>query len=562
MSAQWMVYAVLIGALLTLAALVADQGSRLARRAGRTLWALAMVTTVALPLLVPRLIEQPAPLPGSAADNATSTAGSFAARARPTLALSGFPATPTLMMPGWSTAARTTGANSGASGASDVDRLAIRGWQLASALTLAWLVAAAVTLQRRRRRWQAGTFGGAAVLVSADSGPAVVGVLRPRVVIPAWLMTATPARQRLVMAHELAHIAAGDTRLLAALTLLLVAMPWNLPLWFQWSRLRRAIEIDCDARVLAGGYRLADYGAALIDVAAHGAGRAPLAAMPLALSRRPLEQRLRRMAGAGRHPPLWQRLLAPVLLLLALDIGVAAARIAPPPRAASNPTASDGANVSSSVSSVSSTPSAAISVPLAERSAVAGYYQLGANRVAIVSASATGLTMTTNMEPRWALQAASNDQYFLPATSLRVAFNRAAGTVTLVDGGVAADPAPRTDAAAVERADAYVAARVASGAALPGGAAIVRRNVGALTAAQLQAADFAPGFLRQARARMPEMRARTRAWGAVQAISFDGVNRWGWDCYKVRYANRTVTWAIWLDEQGRLAGATMMAPPP
>ena len=32
-----------------------------------------------------------------------------------------------------------------------------------------------------------------------------------------------------------------------------VLMPWNLPLWWQWRRLRFAIEVDCDARVLASG---------------------------------------------------------------------------------------------------------------------------------------------------------------------------------------------------------------------------------------------------------------------------------------------------------------------
>lgn len=46
-----MLYALLVGAALTLAALAAEQGARLGRRATRWGWALAMALTVCLPLL-------------------------------------------------------------------------------------------------------------------------------------------------------------------------------------------------------------------------------------------------------------------------------------------------------------------------------------------------------------------------------------------------------------------------------------------------------------------------------------------------------------------------------
>ena len=44
-------------------------------------------------------------------------------------------------------------------------------------------------------------------------------------------------------------------------------MPWNLALWFMLSRLRLAIELDCDARVLRGGVAPLAYGELLIDLA-------------------------------------------------------------------------------------------------------------------------------------------------------------------------------------------------------------------------------------------------------------------------------------------------------
>jgi bla regulator protein BlaR1 len=531
MSAQWMMYAVAVGLVITLAALAAEQGARLARRPGRWIWALAMVLTVALPLLT---LGGAARQPWSSAH---SDAPGSALSSAPTLVASGFPSTPSLTVPAWLPVQTFN------TGGMDIDiynmvRLA---WPLCSALVLAALIGAGLALRRRQRHWHLGALAGISVLISVDAGPAVVGVLRPHIVVPAWLTTACASRQALVMAHEQAHIDAGDQRLLAAVALLLVAMPWNFPLWFQVRRLRLAVEVDCDARVLEKGHRMADYGAALIDIGSHKSctptSRLSPIAPAMAESSGFLEQRVRLMA---RRPARWHRVAAPLLLLLSLDIGAAAARIAPPQGAVAG---------------------AEVAVPQPLRQYLAGYYQLDANRVAVVSVTAEGLAMKTNVERLWRLLPESDDRYFVPGSDLRVRFDRAAGTLTLSQFGADAGPAPRVDGAAVEQADAYVAARVASQQPLAGGEAIVRRNVGAREVGELHAADFTPGFLRQARALMPRQRKLNETYGKVEDVIFDGVNRWGWDCYKVRYTKRTVTWAIWLDANGRLAAATFNNPP-
>jgi bla regulator protein BlaR1 len=531
--AQWCMYAVAVGAALTLAALAAEQGARLARRAGRWCWLLAMALSVCLPLLalggaLPSPLSPPAP-------TSAAHGGPGATITVPTLVAGGLPATPALTLPVWSSRGWLPAAAASARGA-DLDRLARLAWPLCTLLLAAALAGAHLALQRRRRRWQSATVAGAAVLVSVDAGPAVVGVLRPRIVLPGWLLSAPPSRLSLVVAHEQAHIDAGDQRLLVAAWLLLLAMPFNVPLWFQLRRLRRAIEVDCDARVLAQGFRLADYGDALIEVGGHAPRLSPLAPAMAAPSSF-LARRIRLMT---RPQARWHRFAAPLLLLLSVDIGVAAARIVPPATAASAPLARQ--------------------VPAAARQALAGYYQVGANRVAVVAVSADGLVVKTNMEPAWRMLAESDDRYYLPAADLRIAFDRTAGTMTQRWFGVAGDPAPRVDALAVERADAWVARRIASQAPLPDGAAIVRRNVGALAVSDLHAADFTPGFFRQASAQMPLQRKRNERLGAVGEVSFAGVNRWGWDRYQVRYANGMLTWAIWLDADGRLANATVDDP--
>lgn len=510
MSAPWLLYALAVGAVLTLAALAAEQSCVLARRPARGMWALAMALCVGLPLLalLGRGERAAPPITVIAAPEAGGLASAAHALGQVSALAGGWLPSPPAAAP----LVVNVGGGHGAALA----------WLLLSLATAAAPALAAVSLRRRRRGWREASLAGSAVLVAADAGPAVVGLWPARIVVPAWLLAAPPQRQALVLAHEQSHIDAGDQRLLAAAWLLLVAMPWNPALWFQLRRLRRAIEIDCDARVLAQGFRLADYGAALIEVGARPSGLAPLA-VAMATSSSLLERRLRLMT---RRPARWQRLAAPLLLLLSIDLGAAAARMQPPPTM--------------------------VSVALAQRQPLAGYYRLGKQRIAIVSVDAEGLSMKTNMEPSLRLLPQSAELYQVAGSELMVRFDRAAATLTLEQAGAAADPAPRVDGTAVEQADAYVAQRLADGQALPGGEAIVRRNIGASSYQQLQPGDFSPSFLRLAAPAMALQAQRLRDWGPVREVRFDGVNRWGWDCYQVRYARRTVRWAIWLDGQGRI----------
>lgn len=517
MSPQWMLYALAVGALVTLAALAAEQSTRLARRAGRGVWVLAMVSTVAVPLfaLFGTLNQTVVALPVDHANGGALAGAVFKASV--------------LAAPPISAAAWTPPPAVQAAGI-DLDSAVRSAWLMLSLTTGAALALSALSLRRRRRAWKEDAIAGQPVLVACDAGPAVVGVLRPRIVVPQWLLAAPASHQALVLAHEQSHIAAGDQRLLGCCWMLLVAMPWNLPLWYQLRRLRRAIEVDCDARVLDRGHPLRDYGAALIEVGARPAAM-PAFTTAMAESAGFLEQRLRLMT---RRPARWHRLAAPLLLLLSIDVGVAAARIAPP--------------------------SATVSVPAAQRQQLAGYYQVGEHRVAVVTVTGQGLSMKTNLEPAMPLLPASEDRYFVPGTDLQIQFDRATHTLSTLHMNMPVDTSPRVDSAAVEQADAWVASRVASGAALPGGEAIVRRNIGATTFEQLTAGDFTPGFLRLAEPLMPMQKARLAEWGEVVDVAFDGVNRWGWDRYKVRYGNKTVVWAIWLDADGKLENATPQRP--
>ena len=99
--------------------------------------------------------------------------------------------------------------------------------------------------------------------------PTIVGLLRPRVVVPAWVRAIASSEQELILTHEEEHIHAGDSRLRFLMTLAVLAFPWNPALWLQRHRLGLAIELDCDRRVMRRmpGHRHA-YGNLLLRVGA------------------------------------------------------------------------------------------------------------------------------------------------------------------------------------------------------------------------------------------------------------------------------------------------------
>ena len=133
------------------------------------------------------------------------------------------------------------------------------GWFVLSSGMLLILLLRSAWLLSHRRRWQKSTLLGTSVFLSSGIGPCVAGLLRPRIVMPVWLQLIPPQQQELLLAHEQCRLAARDPLLLAVAYALIVLMPWNLPLWWQLHRLRFAIEVDCDARMLARGHALRDY---------------------------------------------------------------------------------------------------------------------------------------------------------------------------------------------------------------------------------------------------------------------------------------------------------------
>src|SRR5690606_2123038 len=97
--------------------------------------------------------------------------------------------------------------------------------------------------RRMRRKWPTVEMDGTRVRLSPSAGPAVIGLFRPEIVIPKWLLTTSAAERELAIAHEKEHLRAHDAALLAGGCLLAALVPWNPAMWWMVFRLRLSVEI-------------------------------------------------------------------------------------------------------------------------------------------------------------------------------------------------------------------------------------------------------------------------------------------------------------------------------
>jgi TonB-dependent SusC/RagA subfamily outer membrane receptor len=284
MIALWMIYATLVSLILLGAA--HSLGTAVRPRASRTrwIWLGALVASWLIPaaaLLLPGL--RPVAARGSAIELGSLPSGVLP-EPEATLPLLG----------------RLTELLGGAEAFLDPWNGALLGlWGVLAAVGLLLLGVSAAAIGIRARRWPAATVLGERVRVAPTFGPALVGVMRPTVVLPIWVLGLDEAGQRLVLRHEVEHRRARDTLLLAAGALLTLAAPWNAALWWQLRRLRLAVEVDCDARVLGSGVSPRSYGTLLLGVGTRTERWAmPVAA--LAESRSFMERRLEMIASKRR----------------------------------------------------------------------------------------------------------------------------------------------------------------------------------------------------------------------------------------------------------------------
>lgn len=264
----WMLYSVLLAACAAAAAVPLERIARHAARPTRWVWALALAASV-LVSAISRVRE----------------VGILSVLLPPAAAA------PWLMAP-----AVTFGQAFNALGRWD-SRLTLAAWG-ATALVAAWCILSFARLLQRRRTWRAATVDGHAVLVADADGPAVFGIGCGTIVLPRWALDAGDRARALMLAHELEHQRCGDTRLLLLPLVAVLLQPWNPAVWWLAGRLRLAIEVDCDARVLERGADLHSYGLVLLEAGSRDVGD-PLPSPAFSTPPSGLERRIRAMCERG-----------------------------------------------------------------------------------------------------------------------------------------------------------------------------------------------------------------------------------------------------------------------
>ena len=190
-------------------------------------------------------------------------------------------------------------------------------WVVSLGALFAWGLANTWRVSRISRGERNTIVDGIPVILTDSVGPATIGVWRSRVVVPQWVLALPGVQRQYVVRHEEEHRAAHDARLLCAASILVCLFPWNLPLWWQLHRLRLAVEMDCDNRVVSALGNAHSYGELLFKVA-EASSRGPRL-QPAFIGAGMLERRLNALLSPSPRRII-KRLLAPALAIALLAV--------------------------------------------------------------------------------------------------------------------------------------------------------------------------------------------------------------------------------------------------
>ncbi|MBT2144165.1 MULTISPECIES: M56 family metallopeptidase [unclassified Rhodanobacter] len=526
----WMMYVVLVTLTLSVAALVAERAAKVRLAATRWVWVLSLAGSLMLPTVIASASIQ---LPDALKSSTAST--SIVLRETTSIPM------PPVLLDFEGTQSYAT--------SDRIDTLMRGIWVAASVLMALILALGSVLLDRRKRGWSEGSLCGERVLIAPDAGPAVVGLMHSRIVVPAWLLQVSDEQKQCTIAHERAHIATRDPQLVALALVLLMLMPWNPLLWWQFCRLRRAIEVDCDARVLRGGHDLGTYCETLIQVGQRQSSR--IGVVPaMSDSASFLELRIRHML---RKPNKWAKASAVALICISLGMAVFATQVIPPD------TSHQGAH-------------AAVVLSSATLDRYTGYYLVSPISAITVTRADNGLTVSVSGQ-----MAAPKPYHLVPLSKTRFAIKGMDATMHFVtdahgyasrlvatqnkDGREFLDR-PRTDKATADRINAALATRIKAQKPFPGSEKALQLFLSDPDGGAGMSNDLA-WVRNQQKASREKYLAEI---GPVESYTFKGVSKFGQDTYLVKRQHGAETVYLVVDEDGTLATAvrfsSMIPAPP
>ena len=511
---EWLVYLVATSACIGAAAVLAERALRGA--AGlRFIWLATLVTSIGLPFAVNAFTPRDA------------------APALLTVHIAAIPFAESIE-PLPATAVRAAEANE-----TSVARAVIIAWTTATVCLWGLLAVRLAGFARQRRHWARGRVGESDAYFARDVGPAVFGLLQPVIVLPRWFHDLSRTHQNAVVLHERAHIAARDPQLMLFAFLVVAAVPWNPVLWWQFVRLRRAIELDCDARVLRA-FDERDYGEALIAVAERRS-ETPHLALSVLRSRSLLERRIAAMSQRNRKSSI---LMAGGLVVGSLCLASAAAQVSQP----------SGASLLEQAQLMRS--------DAASLNRYSGAYRFSESTVMWVDREDDHLRVRFTGQGADDIYAQGKDTFFYtsPAIDARIEFvsteeGAVSAAVLRQNGAVTRMPRIEQDAAVL--IESAVEQRFATQTADPHSQAALRAFVESIIAGRIDRNHVNAQLAGALTNDLPKLQVRLASLGKPLSYQFKSVGENGIDQYEVRHERGVSEWGILVDSNEVITSATV-----
>jgi len=526
----WIIYVIFVSLLLGSAALAAERGAHLRGKTGRWYWIAAIIASLLIPTVIASVsIALPDIFNSQSAQKVIVLREATSSYLSPFLWVSESRILPTEYY--------------------NSDAIIKQLWLWLSAFLLGALTVSGTHLLWRKQRWEKSTLLNTPVLVTADIGPAVVGLINSQIVIPRWVLALPISQQQAILHHEQSHLDAGDPRLLTIAIFLLIFMPWNIPLWWQLHRLRGAIEVDCDARVLSKGQSVKNYGETLIAVAQRQS-RYIGAVAGMSESQSFLEKRIKIMI---IKPAKWWRLSAIAFGLASIGLVAVAAQVSPP-------------NATSTVSAtpVSNGAHKEILLTASELEQFTGFYKLSDSAVMTIRRTGSQLVSQLTGQPAIEIYPESKTQFFVKVVDAQLSFiTNEQGLVTamVLHQHRANMNAPRIEALEAEKINSTLADKVKSQQPTPGSEDALRKLIATLGSENPDYSIMSEGMAQATKEQWLVLHPGAKALGAVQSVKFDGVNDQGWDLYEVKHQNGRSDWQILISVDGIIVGAWVTKKP-
>ena len=519
----WMFYFLLVSILFSAAALIAEKSAHLRQAPVRWIWLLAIVASLLVPVLITSVsIHVPATAGSPGAGRVIALRDVTSEHLSPAV---------------W------VGAQSHwALHSPNLELWLSRGWLALSSTLLLLLLCSSTNLWWRKRAWAIGSSAGVSFYVAPDLGPAVVGFFRPRIVMPHWLAQLSGPEQAAVIAHEQSHLEAHDPQALALALALIVCAPWNLPLWWQWRRLRYAVEVDCDARVVRSGRDARLYGKTLLSVGQRQSTSITVVAA-MSESRSFLERRIMIML---RKPSNSWRHLAMALSCLSLALGATATQVAPPADgAAPDNSAAQGQHV-------------LVQVPAAVLDGYTGFYDYGGSEFVTVARVAQHLTVEfssdQSAEP---VYPQSETRFFFVDNDAQVSFvpdanGKASSMILHQNGG--STPMERIDASQADHLRTARQDKIRAQVPSPMSEGMLRRLIAGISGGTPNLREMNPQLAAAIRADLPKLQLRLADLGPARSFHFLKVNDNAMDVYEITHDRGSSEWAVDVSPAGLLIG--------